>query len=180
MVKRLILLLCTLTLGLGLRAQAPAGPGEGAGPGRSDRKDTVRLFVVHKMRENLGLSDAQTLKVLDVLEAIDTERESVQLARRTQMDKIQTLLADPASPESAYKDVVAQFQKSQEQSETKMRELEGRLLATMTPKQQAQFLLLRRQLYEEVRQDVQRGRAARGGGGGAGAGGGLRMRQGGQ
>jgi Spy/CpxP family protein refolding chaperone len=179
MVKRMILLLCTLTVGLGVWAQAPAGPGEGAGPGRVDRKDTVRLFLVHKMRESLGLSDAQTLKVLDVLEAIDTQRDSVQLARRTQMDKIQSLLADPASPESAYKDVVAQFQKSQEQSEAKMLELEGRLLATMTPKQQAQFLLLRRQLSEEIRQDVQRGRAARGGGAGAGAGAG-RMRQGGQ
>jgi hypothetical protein len=177
MVKRLILLLCTLAFGLGAWAQAPAVPGVGAGPGRSDRKDTVRLFLVHKMRENLGLSDAQTLRVLDVLEAIDTERESAQLARKTQMDKIQSLLADPASPESAYKDVVAQFQKSQERSQAKMLELEGRLIATMTPKQQAQFLLLRRQLSDEIRQDVQRGRAARGGGGGAGAG---RMRQGGQ
>ncbi len=180
MVKRLLPVLCALVLGLSAWAQAPAAPPEGAGPGRADRKDTVRLFIVHRMRENLGLSDAQTLKVLDVLEAIDAERESVQLTRKAQVDKVQALLADPATPESAYKEAVAQFQKSQEQAETRMRELEGRLLATMTPKQQAQYLLLRRQLTEEIRQDVQRGRAARGGGAGPGTGPGPgRMRQGG-
>ena len=162
MAKPLLSTLLALGLAFGAGAQSPGPPAAETAPGRVDRKDTVRLFIVHKMRENLALSDAQTLKVLDVLEAIDAERESVELARRTQVDKIQALLADPATPEASYREAVAQFRRGQEQSEAKMRELEERLLATMTPKQQAQFLLLRRQLLEDVRQDVQRGRTQRG------------------
>ena len=73
---------------------------------------------------------------------------------------MQGLLADPASPEPALKEAVAQFQKSQEQNEAKMKELEARLLATLSPKQQVQFIVLRRQLLEEMVREAPRGRAA--------------------
>ncbi len=157
MIKRTLMAALALALTLGTLAQTDPPPGPGGPPGMQ-RRDTVRLFLVHKMRERLGLSDAQTLKVLDVLEAIDTQRAADQEARRSALDRIEGLLADPASPEAAYKAAVAQFQKAVEQSEVKMRELEARLLDAMTPKQQAQFILLRRQLLQEIRQEAGRPR----------------------
>lgn len=166
MVKRLLLVAFVVAAALSARAQVPAPQPDAMPPGAalaaSERKDTVRLFIVHKMRENLGLSDAQTLKVLDVLEAIDQEREAEGFARRALVDRMQGFLADPATPEAAFKEAVAQFQKSKEQNETKMRDLEARLLGVLSSKQQVQFVVLRRQLLEEMIRDTPRGRAGRG------------------
>jgi hypothetical protein len=165
MVKRVVLVALTIAATFYLGAQAPATTQEAvaprAAPAVSGRKDTVRLFIVHKMREKLGLSDAQTLKVLDVLEAIDQEREAAGVARRALLKRMQGLLADPEAPEAAFKEATAQFQKSQEQNEARMRDLETQLLSTLSPKQQVQFIILRRQLVEEVAQEGLRGRAGR-------------------
>ena len=165
MVKRVALVALMVAAALNGRAQAPATQEDAAAPRAapsvSGRKDTVRLFIVHKMRENLGLSDAQTLQVLDVLEAIDQEREIEGAARRALLNRMQGMLADSATPESAFREAAVQFQKSQEQNGAKMRDLEARLLSTLSPKQQVQFVILRRQLLEEVVQDGFRGRAGR-------------------
>jgi hypothetical protein len=165
MVKRVALVALMVAVAFNGRAQAPATQEDAAAPSAapsvSGRKDTVRLFIVHKMRENLGLSDAQTLQVLDVLEAIDQEREIEGAARRALLNRMQGLLADPATPEAVLREAAAQFQKSQEQNGTKMRDLEARLLSTLSPRQQVQFIILRRQLLEEVVQDGFRGRARR-------------------
>jgi hypothetical protein len=165
MVKRVVLVALMAAASLHAAAQAPATQQEAAAPRAaptvSGRKDTVRLFIVHKMRENLGLSDAQTLNVLDVLEAIDRERESEGKARRALLSRMQGLLADPTTSEVAFKEAAAQFQKNQEQNEARMRDLEARLLSTLSPKQQVQFVILRRQLLEEVVQEGYRGRAGR-------------------
>jgi len=164
MVNRLLFAVLMVAVAFSAWAQSPPPPpgadAPGGASGASGRRDTVRLFVVHKMRENLELTDAQTLKVLDVLEAIDQERAAAGFARRALLDRMQGLLADPASPEPALKEAVAQFQKSQEQNEAKMKELEARLLATLSPKQQVQFIVLRRQLLEEMVREAPRGRAA--------------------
>lgn len=165
MVNRLLFAVFVVAVAFSAGAQSPAPLPPGAGtsgvaPGAPGRRDTVRLFIVHKMRENLELTDAQTLKVLDVLEAIDQERETSGFARRALLDRMQGLLADPTTPEPVFRDAVAQFQKSQEQNEAKMRDLEARLLATLSPKQQVQFIVLRRQLLEEMVREAPRGRAA--------------------
>ena len=164
-VRLLLLVAWVVAAAFSAGAQAPAPQPDARAPGAtsaaSERKDTVRLFVVHKMREKLGLSDAQTLKVLDVLEAIDQERETEGFTRRALLERMQGLLADPATPETAFKEAVAQFQKSQEQNEPKMRALEARLLDVLSPKQQVQFVVLRRQLLEEMIRENPRGRAGR-------------------
>lgn len=154
-----------VALALSAGAQSPPPPpgaeASGGAQGASGRRDTVRLFIVHRMRERLALTDAQTLTVLDVLEAIDRQRETAGYARRALLDRMQGLLADPASPDAALKDAAAQYQRGQEQNEAKMKELEARLLTALTPKQQVQFIVLRRQLLEEMVGDPSRGRQGR-------------------
>lgn len=160
MAKRIIIaaLTCFATLAALAQPASPPGPRGASG---AEKRDTVRLFVVHKMREALALSDAQTLKVLDAMEAVDQEREAEKTARRAAIDRLQSLVDDQGTQDPAFKEAVAQFLRFQEQSESKMRELEGKLLAIMTPKQQAQFILLRRQLLEDIKQDLARPRANR-------------------
>jgi Spy/CpxP family protein refolding chaperone len=106
------------------------------------------------MREALSLTDAQTLKVMDVLEELDRARQDHQAALRSLADRLKTGLADPATPDSVFRDMVAKARKEQEEFEAASRGLDGRLLDILTPRQQAQFILLRRQLLEELRQEA--------------------------
>lgn len=144
-------------------ASVPAPPPGAAQREAGARRETVRLYLVHRMREALSLSDAQTLKVLDVLEALDHEREAHQVAMKGLMVKIDALLGDPKTGDASFRDVVSEVQKEQVQFDAKARDLDANLLAVLTPRQQAQYLMLRRQLLEEIRQDVAplRDRAAR-------------------
>jgi len=160
MVRRAFLATLIALVAMTALAQ-PASPPGPRGTSEAEKRDTVRLFVVHKMREALALSDAQTLKVLDAMEAVDQERESEKTERRAAFGRLQTLVDNQGTQDPAYKEAVAQFLRFQEQSESKMRELENKLLSIMTPKQQAQYILLRRQLVEELRQDIARPRANR-------------------
>ena len=143
MVKRVFLAASLALLALAALAQPASPPGPHGGSGAEEKRDTVRLFVVHKMREALALTDAQTLKVLDAMEAVDQEREAEKTARRAAFERLQSLVSDQATQDPAFKEAVAQFLRFQEQSETRMRELEGKLLAIMTPKQQAQYIFNR-------------------------------------
>ena len=140
-------------------AQAPPG-GDGAPPPgtvageRASRRETVRLYLVHRMREALSLTDSQTLKIMDLLEEMDRNRQGHQAALQAIAAQIKAGLADPSTPDSTFRDSVARARKEQEEFETKTRDLDGRLLEVLTPRQQAQFILLRRQLLEELRQEI--------------------------
>jgi hypothetical protein len=48
---------------------------------------------------------------------------------------------------------VGDFQQRQARTDAALRELDVRLLAVFTPRQQAQYILLRRQLMEELREE---------------------------
>jgi hypothetical protein len=112
----------------------------------------MRLYVVQRMREALTMSDAQTLKAMEVLEAIDKQRAGNQSDLRTFMEGLRQQLENPATSDDRCKEMVAEFQKKQARNDAAMRELEGRLLAILAPRQQVQYILLRRQLMEEMRE----------------------------
>jgi len=155
MVKRWLcgLMLAFTCLALAAQGAAPSEEEPRPQPDAASRRDTVRLFLVHRMRESLQLSDAQTLKVLDVLEALDKERQGHQDAMRSLQARLRAAVEDPATSESAFKDLVAETRKEQARFDTAARGLDERLLALMTPKQQAQYLILRRSLMDQIQQD---------------------------
>jgi Spy/CpxP family protein refolding chaperone len=153
-----LLLALSLACPAAIAQEPPSGEAVGRpGPAaqeRASRRETVRLYLVHRMREALSLTDAQTLKVMDVLEELDRARQDHQTALRGLAAQLKTGLADPATPDSLFRDIVAKARKEQEEFEATTRGLDGRLLEILTPRQQAQFILLRRQLLEELRQEV--------------------------
>jgi hypothetical protein len=155
MVRRWLIVLAMALISLGAVAQGAPPAAEGAGPRRmraaDERRDTVRLYLVHRMRETLALS-----------EAIDTAREGHQAILRAILARLQTGLNDPSTSDATFKEAVADVQKEQAQFEAKARELESQLLAVLTPRQQAQYVVLRRQLIEEMGQRLRgRGDGAR-------------------
>ncbi len=129
----------------------PPPPGDEAGGEAASRRETVRIYLVQRMREKLQLSEAQTLKVLDVLQTMDDLRPAAREAMQRQVLRAQALLADPATPDSSFKELVASVKKEQADWERKMQDQEEKLLAIMTPRQQAQWMLLRRELMARLK-----------------------------
>jgi hypothetical protein len=140
-----------LTLALPLAAQAPTPPPDppDASVGRQ-RREVGRLYVVQNMREALGLSDAQTLKVMDSLKAMEDLRASHQGTLRALGTSFQSHAQDPATPDKVLQEDVARFRMEQDRFESALKAEEARLMEVLTPRQQVQFLLLRRQLLERM------------------------------
>jgi len=159
MARKLVLVLCVMVFARILAAQELPPPGPP--PPQDDeqtadaasRRETIRIYIVHKMREKLGLTEAQTLKVLDVLDSMDTLRPAHSQAMRQHMSKLQALLDAPATTDAALRDEVAAARNEMANQEKRVREQEDRLLAIMTPRQQAQWLLLRRELMGRMGQE---------------------------
>ncbi len=140
-----------LTMSLSLTAQTlppPPNPPD-ASVGRQ-RREVGRLFVVQRMRETLGLSDAQTLKVMDSLKAMEDLRAAHQATLRTIGRTFEAHTQDPGTPEKVLLEDVAFFRSEQDRFEAALKAEEGRLMEALAPRQQVQFLLLRRQLLERM------------------------------
>lgn len=129
--------------------QGRFGRGPGAAP-RRERREVARLFVVQRMREALALSDAQTLKVMDALKALDEARTAHREALRPLLEGVRAHLGDPATPDSVLLADVKRIQEEQGRLEQALKAEEERLLEALTPRQRARFLLLRRELLEEI------------------------------
>ena len=151
MVKTGVLALAFLGLFLPMAAQEPpAGdlPPEGPPPAR--RREMAKLYLVQVMREDLALTDAQTLKVMAVLDQLDEARKSHQEEMSALLGKLRTHAEDPAVSDATLKEDVAQFRAAQPRFEASLRDLEGKLLDILTPRQQARYLVLRRDLMAEI------------------------------
>ncbi len=123
----------------------------------ASRRETIRIYIVHKMREKLGLTDAQTLKVLDVMSAMDEIRPAHNRVMRQYMSQLQAMLDNPATTDAAFKEEVSSIRKEMAGQEKRLMEQEDRLLEIMTPRQQAQWLLLRRELMGRAGQEMRQG-----------------------
>lgn len=128
----------------------PPPPGQVQGQGRG-RREIARLYLIQRMRDTLSLTDAQTLKAMEVLKAIDAERASHRQEMMDVMGRIQAHIKDGKTTDKVFARDVAEFHALQTRFETRLRDLESRLLEGLTPRQQAEFLVMRRDLMNQMR-----------------------------
>ena len=135
---------------LALPAQAPPALPEGGTDASREggARDTARFFLLQRMREELQLTDSQSLKVLDLMRAMDEERRAHRDSIGAITRKIRDLQGSTGSTDAQFKEQVVLFQKEQARFEAKLRELEQKVLDALTPKQQAGFLVLKRRLLD--------------------------------
>jgi hypothetical protein len=150
-----VLLLALVAAAAGAQAPPPPSPElapAAQAPGGT-RREVVRLYLVQRMREALALSDSQTLKVMELLETIDRERLAGQVEQRAILESIRRSLESPTTPDERFRELVADFQKCQVRTDAALRDLDMKLLSGFTPRQQSQYIVLRRQLLEEIREE---------------------------
>ena len=137
----------------GQAPQKGAGqPADDSGAYRADReparREAVRFMVLQRMREALELTDAQSLKVIDAMRQLDSERESHRKAHAQILTRLRELL-DSSATDGQLLEQVELFKKETARFEAKVQELEQRLMEPMNPRQRASFLILRRDLMRE-------------------------------
>lgn len=160
MVKNLILFaLLSLALCVPFAGQVPPGdaPPPECGPvarreGRVNRREMGRLYLVQRMREKLGLSDAQTLKLMDAFDAIGKAQQKHKDDVMALALKVKAHLADPKTPDAVFNNDIADFRKLRDGFDKQLQKLQQRLLSVMTPRQQVKFLVLKRELLEGDRE----------------------------
>jgi len=163
---RILFATLALTTGLTLLAQAPPppepdapppeGPGESAQEG-GQRREMMRLMVVSRMRDRLSLSEAQTVKVMTLLEGMEKQQERHREEGRPLMEKLRTLVDNPASTDASFKEVIGALKAQRADQEKQNQAREEELLAVLTLRQQAQWLLLRRELMGRLRDGFEPG-----------------------
>jgi Spy/CpxP family protein refolding chaperone len=124
----------------------PAAPDSTASPPAEGRRDAARFFLLQRMREELQLTDAQSLRVLDIMREMDGERAGHRKAMETIAARIRLILQADSTPDALFREQVGLYQVEVARFESRQRELEQRVLEALTPRQQAGFLLLKRRL----------------------------------
>ena len=127
-------------------APPPAGGPVAGREGRVNRREMGRLYLVQRMREKLGLSDAQTLKVMDAFDSISKAQQKHKADMMALALKVKAHLDEPKTPDSVFAGDIRDFKKLRDDFEKNLRKLEEQLLAIMTPRQQVKFLVLKREL----------------------------------
>jgi Spy/CpxP family protein refolding chaperone len=148
-------LLLGATLMVGAQEPPSGAPTRGAQPRRSgrqmdDRREMIRLMVVSRMRDRLALSEAQTLKVMTLLEDMEKQQERHRAEIEPMAARLRALVDDPATTDVAFKEAVAAAEKLRQTHAKENQTREDELLAVFTPRQQAQWLVLRRELLRRL------------------------------
>lgn len=151
--RTIFLSLLILVLTVSACAQKPQAPpppppmeDEEAPPPPPGEREDVRFFLAYKMKERLNLTEAQTLKVLDILKEGDEFRS----AQRKRMQELRggayKLLKDPKATDADFKKMADEMMKEKNGVESKMDEMDRKLLALFTPKQQLEWILFKREM----------------------------------
>ena len=123
------------------------------GPEGKQRREMMRLMVVSRMRDRLALSEAQTVKVMTILDSMEKQQESQRGDMEPLLERLRALVENPATTEAAFKDAVGAMKAKRADQEKQNQAREEELLSILTPRQQAQWLLLRRELMGRLRGD---------------------------
>ena len=123
----------------------PADEAEGPAPPPGEREN-VRFFLAYKMKERLGLTEAQTLKVLDILK----EGDEFRVAHRQKMQAMRgaayKLLNDQKAADADFRKMADEMTRLKNEAEAKMEEAEKKMLALLSPKQQLEWILFKKEL----------------------------------
>jgi Spy/CpxP family protein refolding chaperone len=126
----------------------PPPPGD---RGRDDIHETIQLYFLHRMRDTLNLDDAQTLKLMDLMEQRREEEAKLRDARREAGIALKQLAEREDVRDSEYVRALGQW----ESVENDMRDLHDRYRRMeddlMTPRQR----VLRRVHEASMRREVE-------------------------
>lgn len=136
---------------------------------REELGETIEIYMLARMKRTLMLTDAQERKVVPLVEELNAVRRETNRGRRLTMMKLHPLVED----ETANDPEIVTLLNHLEEIDARLRQKElstrAELRTTLTPRQQARFIIFqerfRHEMEERLRR-IQRGANAPGPGGG--------------
>ncbi|MCX7829995.1 MAG: hypothetical protein N2445_02915, partial [Acidobacteria bacterium] len=99
----------------------------------------------------LKLTEEQTLKVLDILKEGDEFRQKHRDKMNELRKKCYELLKNDKTPDSEFKKMVEEMKKARSEGEAKMDEVENKLLLILSPRQQLEWMIFKKELQKGER-----------------------------
>ena len=139
-----------------------AGPERGPGPRVRDQErqkeiqETIEIYMITKMKRYLDLSDEQERTMIPLVEELNTSRREIREHRHLTMRELRSLIEDEAASEDEIESLLADLdaiQRDFRQIETRAQE---EIRETLTPRQQAQFLVFQERFHREMRHRMRR------------------------
>lgn len=136
---------------------------------REELQETIEIYMLARMKRSLKLTDGQEHKVVPLVEELNAVRREANRGRRLTMMKLLPLVEDETTKDAEILSLLNHL----EEIEARLRQTElgtrAELRATLTPRQQALFIMFqerfRHEMEERLRR-IQRGENAPGPGGG--------------
>lgn len=164
MTRRIALLFAAVALATAAmgRAQDRSKPGGEAAAGGESRREAFRIvdaYVVSNLQESLGLTDAEFVKVLPLVQKLQTSRREYLLARGRLLHQLRRQLGSGSADEAEVRRTLDELKKTEATGPERTRAALAELDAALGPLQQAKFRVLELDVEQRLRELMGRARA---------------------
>jgi hypothetical protein len=142
-------------------AQEEAGP-----PGESRREEAFRMvdaYLVSNLQESLGLTEEQYVKVLPLVNKLQTARREFFMARWRLVREMRRSLRSGSATEAQVLEKLKELKELETEGPARTRSQMEALDAALTPIQQAKYRLLELEVEQRMRELMGHARQPRGG-----------------
>jgi len=130
---------------------------QGPPPGLSaELQETLQLYMIFRLTEELELSDEQALKIMPLVK----EREQLRWDHHQQHQdlhrQLAELLENDDSSEAELSNAITAVRQAERDLRQREEQLDLEIAALLTTRQHAKFVLFQQQIHDEIRQRVHR------------------------
>ena len=145
--------------------QTDPDPDPGGGPGagaadresmRDDLQETIEIYMVARMKRSLNLTDQQERVVIPLVEELNSSRREMNKRRRLTVMKLRPLLEDQTSSDQEIAKLLGQLDDADRHFRDKELENRQRIRESLSPRQQAQFMLFMERFRQEMEDRLRR------------------------
>jgi hypothetical protein len=122
----------------------------------AELQETLHLYLIHKLTEELELSDEQTLKLMPLIRERENNRWEYFQSHSERQRELALLLEDEESSEAAMENAISAIRQGEHELHQREAQLNLEIAAQLTTRQYAQFVLFQERFHNEIRQRVKR------------------------
>jgi Spy/CpxP family protein refolding chaperone len=162
--RRIVLLAAAVLLAQAPLAHAqaqPPGGAEAGGQGSEPRREALRVvdaYVVSNLQESLGLTDAEYVKVLPLVQKLQASRREHLLARGRLLRQLRRQLRSGSAGEGEIRQTLEELKRVEAEGPERTRKGAAEIDQVLTPLQQAKFRVLELEVEQRLRELMGRAR----------------------